>query len=49
MATASVEENINDEVASNGDKKSNVNYPGPNPVVKYPLTVVYCGGIIITY
>jgi hypothetical protein len=46
MASASVEEsNINDEEALNIKKKSNINYPGPNPGVKYPLTVVYCGGI----
>ncbi len=27
--------------ASNVNKP---NYPGPNPDVKYPLTVIYCGG-----
>ncbi len=24
--------------------KEKPNYPGPKPGVKYPLTVIYCGG-----
>jgi hypothetical protein len=30
--------------ASNVNKP---NYPGPKPDVKYPLTVIYCGGMVL--
>lgn len=30
---------------SAGTEKKAATYPGPNPNIKYPLTVLYCGGI----
>lgn len=47
MATALVDENINDDTPSTSNKKTSINYPGPNPDVRYPLTVLYCGGKLI--
>ena len=32
-----------DTVATSSEKKA-ATYPGPNPNLKYPLTVLYCGG-----
>ena len=47
---AQVDDEDNESVASGSmgaTAVSNVNkpnYPGPNPNVKYPLIVIYCGG-----
>ena len=49
--TVNVDDEDNESVASGSmgaTAASNVNkpnYPGPNPNVKYPLTVIYCGGM----
>jgi hypothetical protein len=46
MASALVDDNLDDiSNKENSKNKSNLNYPGPDPKKKYPLTVVYCGGI----
>ncbi len=33
-----------DIVVPSASSKKIPNYPGPNPNVHYPLTVIYCGG-----
>lgn len=33
-----------EETAAISTEKKTATYPGPDPNVKYPLTVLYCGG-----
>lgn len=34
-----------DEATASGGQKKKLTYPGPDPKVKYPISVFYCGGI----
>ena len=47
MATSAEDANVEENVAQagGGGAKKVPNYPGPNENEKYPLVVLYCGGL----